>query len=128
MMGRTPEFEINREKKIRDDLIHFARNGSPESKQDELAEAEANWASARTYLPLMLLVLMGLSGAGARFCLPGSAGSYMSYIGLAVFAVALIGALVTINAKHKKAYVERLIVKGVSRHDAERHYDNTYNG
>jgi hypothetical protein len=93
--------------------------------QDPVAtyKAEANWAKVK-HQPLALLAMLSLlSAGGASFCLGGGPAGY---IGVGLFAIILIGAVVRLNQSHRNAYIERQISRGMSPLDAQRDYDQKY--
>jgi hypothetical protein len=119
------KFASGRDQQLRTELADLARNGTPEDRNVRRASAEADWSSARAYPLLMLGALLAMSAALSGICL--SVG-IASYVGVGAFALALIGAVVMLNGKHRQAYVNRQMANGMSRADAERDYINRYDG
>jgi hypothetical protein len=105
------------------ELSAMARNPKPQRQGVDKAKADANWAKVKHQPIVMLITLLGLSLVGSIVCF-GSGAS--AYIGVFIFAVVLILAVTNLNNTHKSAYVERQILRGVSRQDAERDYSDRY--
>jgi hypothetical protein len=123
--GRNTSFYMSREQQLRAELADLARSGRQEDRSLRKAQANAEWSTVRSYPLLMLGALMALSAGLPAVCLSGGVGSYVA---VWMLALGLIGAVVLLNRKHRAAYVAKKMADGMSRAEAERDYNTTYDG
>jgi hypothetical protein len=107
------------------ELSNLARNGTTVEQGQRRDEAEAQWTTARWYPLLMLGTLLTLSAGLAGICFNSGV---MSYVGVAILFLGLMGSVMWGNNKHQEAYIAQRIANGMSRADAERDYRNRYDG
>jgi hypothetical protein len=135
---------------LKAELAKMARNGSPEELQfrseiarcsnktapsalgkDDLA-AEKRWKKAQSgnYTILIFIVLLSVAGYPLQI-IAELLGGFIGVNSIFIFIMALgagVYAFVKHNQKHRKAYIDFQVSRGMSEIDAFRDYENKFSG